>query len=54
MLITFSIVLPRFASDDIIQTFHSTDYVECLKHLSACEDEEKYEHEAENFGLSKL
>ena len=46
------IVAPRPATDEEITAFHSVAYIECLKSLSCEEDEEKYEEEADIFGLS--
>ncbi|KAI0217672.1 Histone deacetylase 8 [Lamellibrachia satsuma] len=45
-------VSPRPAREDEVTLFHSSDYVDCLKRLSAIEDDEKYDDEAEEFGLS--
>ncbi|KAK2172727.1 hypothetical protein NP493_931g00010 [Ridgeia piscesae] len=45
-------VSPRPAREDEVTLFHSSDYVDCLKRLSAIEDDEKYDEEAEEFGLS--
>ena len=45
---------PRPAREDEVTLFHSSDYVDCLKRLSAIEDDEKYDDEAEEFGLCEL
>ena len=46
-------ISPRPAREDEITSFHSMDYVECLQTLSSEEDSEKFEEEAEMYGLSK-
>lgn len=46
------VISPRLASEQELTLFHSIDYVQCLKKLSEREDEEKYDDEAEVFGLS--
>ena len=48
------VIPPRQADDEDLKTFHSSEYVECLKRLSTCEDEEKFDEEAEVFGLCKF
>ena len=48
------LVSPRSANDEELSLFHSKDYIECLRTLSECEDEEKYDEDAEVFGLSKF
>ena len=42
------------AKEEDVLLFHSSDYVACLQTLSTDEDPEKYEEEAEMFGLSKF
>ena len=44
-------VSPLPAREDEVTLFHSSEYVDCLKRLSAIEDDEKYDDDAEEFGL---
>lgn len=50
----FRVIEPRPATFDELSAFHSSDYLEFLKKISELEDEEKYDEEAQNYGLSML
>ena len=42
------------ATFDELCVFHSSEYLNFLQHLSSQEDTEKYDDDAQAFGLSKL
>ena len=46
------LISPKPALQKDITRFHSGDYLACLKKLSETEDDEKYDEEAEAYGLS--
>ena len=45
---------PSAASYDELTVFHDSDYIDFLKRISDVEDEEKYDEEAQQFGLSRF
>ena len=47
------VISPRTVKDEDVELFHSPGYVECLRNLSQEDDVEKYDEEAEMYGLSK-
>ena len=48
-----SVVAPVAASDNELRLFHSTEYLECLRHLSQLDGSEKSLDNLEEFGLGK-
>lgn len=46
------VVRPRPATYDQLTVFHDPDYIDFLKRITDVEDEEKYDEEAQQFGLS--
>ncbi|XP_013383573.1 histone deacetylase 8-like [Lingula anatina] len=51
LLSRMSVVPPKPATFEEICHFHSTDYIECLQRLCQDDDPDKYDEEAEEFGL---
>ena len=49
-----SVTSPRAASYDELTVFHDSEYIDFLKRISGIEDEEKYDEEAQQFGLSRF
>ena len=45
-------ITPSPASYDQLTVFHDSEYVDFLKRITDVEDEEKYDEEAQQFGLS--
>ena len=45
-------ISPTPASYDELTVFHDCEYIDFLKRISCVEDEEKYDEEAQQFGLS--
>jgi acetoin utilization deacetylase AcuC-like enzyme len=45
---------PGTPSEEDLKLFHSEEYIGCLRRLSEMDDEEKYDEDAEIYGLSEL
>ncbi|ELU03635.1 hypothetical protein CAPTEDRAFT_148478 [Capitella teleta] len=45
------VISPEAASKEDLKLFHSEDFIDCLRRLSDLDDEEKYDDDAESYGL---